>query len=463
MKNDLALSLKIAKEVEKLGGTTYYVGGYVRDVLLGKDNKDIDIEVYGVTPNQLKTICAKFGHVDEVGVSFGVLKIHGYDIDITMPRKERATGTGHKDFAVSVDPFMDTKDAAKRRDFTINALMKNVLTGEITDHFGGMEDLASKTIRHIDDKTFTEDPLRVFRAAGFASRLEFDVCPETKSLCKTIEVSALSKERIFEETNKALLKSAEPSRYFKELAQMGHLKEFFPDIEALQGIKQDPLHHPEGDAFTHTMMVVDNAAVIRDDTTNPLAFMYSALYHDIGKAQTTVFEERKGRWTSIGHECAGEEMVEDAMRRITSDKGLVRYTKNMVKMHMQPHFATEKSKAKITNRMFDKSVCPEDLLKLSYCDIIGRKPIDLEVLGWWEGRLKTYYEVIKKPEVTGNDLIALGYKPGPEFSKILEKCHQIHLANVSKEDVIRHLPSILKGLGLEEYAPKCKHEELSER
>lgn len=463
MKNDLALSLKIAKEVEKLGGTTYYVGGYVRDVLLGKDNKDIDIEVYGVTPDQLKAICAKFGQVDEVGVSFGVLKIHGYDIDITMPRKERATGTGHKDFAVSVDPSMDTKDAAKRRDFTINALMKNVLTGEITDHFGGMEDLASKTIRHIDDKTFAEDPLRVFRAAGFASRLEFDVCVETKSLCKTIEVSALSKERIFEETNKALLKSAEPSRYFKELAQMGHLKEFFPDVEALQGIKQDLLHHPEGDAFIHTMMVVDNAAVIRDDTTNPLAFMYSALYHDIGKAQTTVFEERKGRWTSIGHECAGEEMVEDAMRRITSDKGLIQYTKNMVKMHMQPHFAAGKSKAKITNRMFDKSVCPEDLLKLSYCDIIGRKPIDLEILGWWEDRLKTYYEVIKKPEVTGNDLIALGYRPGPEFSKILAKCHQIHLANVSKEDVIRHLPSILKGLGLEEYVPKCKHEELSER
>jgi len=223
--------------------------------------------------------CAKN---DEVGASFGVLKIHGRDIDITMPRTERATGVGHKDFDVTVDPYMDTRDAARRRDFTVNALMKNVLIGKVIDYFSGLDDLRARRISHIDDRTFVEDPLRVFRAAGFASRLSASICERTRELCMQINVPSLHQERVFEETNKALLKAERPSVYFQELAAMRHLEEFFPEVAALRGVQQDPEYHPEGNAFVHTMMVVDNAATVRNDVEDALGLMYSTLYHDIG-------------------------------------------------------------------------------------------------------------------------------------------------------------------------------------
>ena len=447
--NDMAI--KLAQEIKKAGGRTYYVGGCVRDLFLHKESKDIDIEVYGISPEKLKSICSKFGKMDEVGVSFGVLKIHGYNLDITMPRREHVIGSGHKDFSVSVDPLMDTREAASRRDFTINALMKDVLTGEIMDHFGGELDLDERKIRHIDDKTFIEDPLRVFRAAGFAARLNFKIHEATFDLCKTIDISGLSRERIFEETNKVLLKSEKPSIYFRYLHDMGRLNVFFPGIDGLHGVQQDPIYHPEGDAFIHTMKVLDHAALVREKVENPLGFMYAALFHDVGKLETTIFDEQKNRWTSIDHDTIGINLAEKEMLRITSDKNLIRYVKNMVGLHMQPALITQKSKPKTTNRMFDKCISPNDLFLLSICDQAGRKEISQEAIDWWISRLDRYFTVVGEPEVTGDDLIALGYKPRPEFSKILEKCHFIHLAEVSKEDVIRQLPSILEGIGLASY------------
>lgn len=443
--------LKLAKEVQMAGGKAYYVGGYVRDLFLNKENKDVDIEVYNITPEKLKQICSRFGKVDEVGVSFSVLKVHGYDLDITMPRKEQQTGLGHKDFSVSVDPFMDKREAASRRDFTMNALMKDILTGEVIDYFGGKSDLSKHIIRHINDKTFIEDPLRVFRAAGFAARLNFKIHEKTLGLCKNIDISGLSKERIFEETNKVLKKAEKPSIYFKYLYDMKKLNIFFPGIERLHGVQQDSAYHPEGDAFIHTMQVLDHAALIREKVENPLGFMYSALFHDIGKPDTTVFDERKRRWTSIEHDIVGVDIAEKELQRITSDKNLIRYVKNMVGLHMQPALITKKARPRTTNRMFDKCLYPNDLLLLSICDQAGRREISQDTIDWWIDRLNRYYFVISRPEVTGDDLILLGYKPGPGFSKILEKCHDIHLAEVPKEDVIRQLPSILKGIGLKGY------------
>lgn len=452
-KSDIVL--KLAKEIQMAGGRAYYVGGYVRDLFLDKENKDIDIEVYNISPEKLKSICSKFGKVDEVGVSFGVLKIHGYDLDITMPRRERQIGSGHKDFSVSVDPFMGTREAASRRDFTMNALMKDILTGEIVDHFEGTSDLKGHIIRHISDETFIEDPLRVFRAAGFAARLNFKIHEETLGLCKNIDISELSRERIFEETNKVLKKAKKPSVYFNYLYDMGKLDVFFPGIAKLHGIPQDPVYHPEGDAFIHTMKVLDHAAIIRKKVENPLGFMYSALFHDIGKLETTMFDKQKKRWTSIDHDLAGMNLAEKEMQKVTSDKNLIRYVKNMVGLHMQPAQITQDAKPKTTNRMFDKCLCPNDLFLLSVCDQAGRKDISQDTIDWWIGRLKRYYSVIGRPEVTGDDLILLGYKPGPEFSRILEKCHAIHLAEVPKEDVIRQIPSILNGIGLKGYGQNC--------
>ena len=172
-----SIAEKIAGYVDEAGGRTYYVGGFVRDRLLGIENKDVDIEVHGIEPDRLFAILEKTGEPVTFGKSFGVYALRGETIDIAMPRRERAIGCGHRDFDVEVDPLIGTEAAARRRDFTVNSIMEDVLTGEIIDHFGGRQDIEAGIIRHIDPETFVEDPLRVLRAAQFAARFEFDVAP----------------------------------------------------------------------------------------------------------------------------------------------------------------------------------------------------------------------------------------------------------------------------------------------
>ena len=198
---------RIAEAVARQGGRVYYVGGLVRDRLLGRENKDVDIEVHGIRPEALEAILDRLGQRTEMGASFGVYGLRHYELDIAMPRKEQATGRGHRDFAVFVDPFLGTQKAAQRRDFTMNALMEDVLTGEIIDHFGGQTDLMQGVVRHVNDISFAEDPLRVLRAAQFAARFGFAVAEETVALCGRMDLTALASERIYGELEKALLKS----------------------------------------------------------------------------------------------------------------------------------------------------------------------------------------------------------------------------------------------------------------
>ncbi|MBQ8403212.1 MAG: hypothetical protein IJX55_02155 [Clostridia bacterium] len=286
-KQDYNLALRIASAVKSCGGETYFVGGYVRDALLNIENKDIDIEVHGITPETLENILDNIGKRLEFGKSFGVYNLSGSSVDIAMPRKETATGRGHRDFTIDVDPFIGTKKAAERRDFTIGALMQNVLTGEIIDHFGGKHDLENGVIRHVCDASFAEDPLRVFRAAQFASRFGFSIATETAELCQKMDISALPKERVWEETKKALLKAENPSVFFENLRIFGKLSPFFEELNKLIGIPQPPKHHAEGDVWAHTMLVLDEAAKLRGRAKNPLAFMVSALVHDFGKITCT--------------------------------------------------------------------------------------------------------------------------------------------------------------------------------
>ena len=187
---------KIAYMVCERGGRTFYVGGFVRDKILGIENKDMDIEVHGIEPEVLREILSEVGEPMSYGSSFGVYSLKGYDIDIAMPRKEHATGKGHRDFEVFVDPFIGTAEAARRRDFTMNAVMEDVLTGELVDPFGGKQDLEKGIIRHIDSDTFVEDPLRVLRGAQFASRFGFNIADDTSDLFRSMDLSALSMERV---------------------------------------------------------------------------------------------------------------------------------------------------------------------------------------------------------------------------------------------------------------------------
>lgn len=424
---------EIARKAENLGGRAYYVGGFVRDRLLGLPTKDIDVEVHGIYPDKLREIVSSQGTVLEMGESFGIFSLKGTDIDIAMPRKETATGRGHRDFDVSVDPFIGTKKAAARRDFTVNALMEDVLTGEIIDCYGGLADLKNKVLRHVTDESFPEDPLRVLRLAQFSARFGFSVHEKTKELCKTIDLSSLSKERIEGEMKKALLKSEKPSVFFEVLREVEGLGCWFPELKKLIKLSQNPVFHPEGDVWVHTMEVLDRAVSFRERVSEPYRFMLSALCHDLGKIEAT--KEIGGVIHAYAHESLGQPLVKELLSRITGDKNVINYVLNMSLYHMKPGvMARAGSSQKSFNRLFDDSLCPYDLICLALSDE-GERNESIENILF--GKLGIFNETMSRPFVQGKDLIEAGLKPDKCFSEILAYAHKLRLAGVSKESALK--------------------------
>lgn len=435
MDHSLQTAQRIAAAAADLGGRAYYVGGFVRDRLLGHPNKDVDIEVHGLTPPQLESILDTMGQRLEMGKSFGVYGLKGCDLDIAMPRRETATGRGHRDFQVDVDPFIGTKKAASRRDFTVNAILEDVLTGEIIDHFGGVQDMEKGVLRHVCDESFPEDALRVLRAAQFAARLHFTVAPETVELCKGLPLDALPRERVMEELRKALLKADKPSVFFETLRRMQQLSTWFPEVAALIGVPQNPVYHAEGDVWNHTMMVLDQAAVRRARANQPLYLMLSALCHDFGKPETTKLID--GRIRAFGHEAAGVPVAETFLSRLTGEIQLIRYVLSMVQLHMRPgDLYRQNSSEKASNRLFDLAVDPEDLILLFLSDSTGKLPLcedaDQSEL-FLRQRLDRYRTLMAQPAVTGQDLIAAGLKPGKHFSALLQHAHKLHLSGAPRD------------------------------
>lgn len=467
--SDIELASLLAQKVKELGGDTYYVGGYVRDNILHKENKDVDIEVHGISAELLHNILSTIGPCETKGVSFGVYGIKHYDLDIALPRSESSSGRGHKDFEVFVDPYLGVEKASSRRDFTINAMMQDVLSGEIVDCHNGQLDLQNKIIRHVDDDTFLDDPLRVLRAAQFAARFEFFIAPETIDLCRKADLTALPSERIQTELEKALLKSNRPSIFFESLREMNQLHNWFPELEALIGIPQSLDHHPEGDVWNHTMLVVDEAAKVRDSVANKLGFMLSAVYHDIGKPQTTTHDE-KG-YHSYDHHLVGSQLVLNIP--YLKDKKLTQYVQNMVEMHMAPHMLVKEStNATRFCKMFDKSVCPKDLIYIAQCDKMGRAHINKS---YEESRarlmhyLSIYEERMKRPCVMGQDLINMGYKPSALFKQAMDMSHNFLVCGTSKEQAFNQILAFMaketrkQGLPVPEAASQRKQEREARR
>ena len=437
----------IAEKVASEGGRAFYVGGLVRDHILGRENKDVDIEIHGITPEKLEEILETFGEVTKTGMSFGVFGLKKYEIDIAMPRKEKAVGRGHRDFEIDVDPFIGYEKAALRRDFTMNAMMEDVLTGEILDFFGGREDMKKHLIRHVNDVTYQEDALRVLRAAQFAARFQFEIADETRELSRTMSLTDLAPERIFGELHKALLKAREPSIFFEEMRHMGHLSLWFPELEALIGVPQSPVHHPEGDVWTHTMMVLDAAAELRSGASYPEGFMMSALTHDFGKAVSTVAEGQK--ISAIGHEKTGVELTRQFLRRISNESKMERYVLNMVELHMKPNMlASDRAGQKSTSKMFDQSVCPGDLLLLAKADHLGKGNAEdySPTEAFLQDRLSYFEELMSRPFVQGRDLVEAGIQPGPDFSEALAYSHKMRLAGVQKKEALAQTLSYIRKL-----------------
>lgn len=444
---DQEMAVKIATLVQQHGGRAYYVGGYVRDALLPQENKDIDMEVHGISPDCLAAILDTLGQRITIGESFGIFNLKGYTVDIAMPRKELLTGLGHRDFAISVDPFIGTEAAARRRDFTFNALMQDILTGEIIDHFQGAEDLRNRVLRHVCSQSFGEDPLRVLRGAQFAARFDCRVAEETIALCRSMSLAHLPRERVEGELKKALLKAERPSSFFQILRQMDQLDLWFPELKALIGIPQNPRFHAEGDVWNHTMLVLDEAAKLREKAENPLGFMLAALTHDFGKAVCT--EEINGVIHAYEHETRGLPLAECFLCRITAESRLISYVLNLTELHMKPNtLAAANASPKSTNKLFNKAQDPVALICIATADHLGRitqsPPVCYDAFLY--DRLAHYRHCMEQPFVSGADLISAGLTPGDSFKCILEYAHKLRLAGICKESALKQTLAYARGL-----------------
>lgn len=445
IQNERSLAQQLAQLAAQEGGRAYFVGGCVRDQLLHRETTDIDIEVHGLTPTQLEDLLDRLGNRLTAGKSFGIYSLSGHNLDIAMPRKEKALGRGHRDFEVSVDPFLGTKGAARRRDFTVNAMMQDILTGELLDHFGGRGDLEAGILRHVDDTSFGEDPLRVLRGAQFAARFGFDLAPETAELCRTMDLSALSRERVLGELKKALLHAPRPSVFFQVLRQTNQLHPWFSEVAALIGVEQNPKYHAEGDVWTHTLMVLDAAADYRGRVSQPLALMLAAITHDFGKSVST--KRIDGVLHAYGHERSGVPLARQFLSRLTNETSLIDHVLNLTEHHMRPNVAAVNAvSVKSTNRMFDMATDPAALMYLALADSRGKISPGNDVVHeeFLTGRLALYRECMARPQVMGRDLLEAGLTPGSDFSHFLAYARKLHLAGVEKDSALKQTLSYAK-------------------
>jgi tRNA nucleotidyltransferase (CCA-adding enzyme) len=434
--------LSFAKTVRDAGGRALLVGGCVRDELMGKQPKDWDVEVYGIEPVRLRELLDAFGTVSVVGEAFTVYKL-GAHLDVSLPRRERKTGRGHRAFVIEGDPEMSITEAASRRDFTINAILQDPLTGEIIDPFKGREDIQHKILRAVSPDTFSEDSLRVLRAAQFAARFEFDIEPQSAELSRAIDLTDLPAERIWGEIEKLLLRAQSPSIGLKWLLDLGAIDQLFPEIKALIEVPQDPEWHPEGDVFVHTQLVIDRARELIDDLPYPrqVTVMLAALVHDFGKPATTEFID--GRLRSRGHEEAGVEPTLSFLDRLnihTLDGYDVRkQVVALVRDHLKPgeYF---KRRDEVGDSAFRRLArkCELDLLyRVAKADSLGRNAAwvprerwyDAAAQEWFIERARALEVALKAPEplLLGRHLLEMGLQPGPRIGEITRAIYEMQL------------------------------------
>jgi tRNA nucleotidyltransferase (CCA-adding enzyme) len=430
----LARAQAIAQGVRAAGGRALLVGGWPRDRLLGRDSKDIDIEVFGVAAAKLRAVLEASGHVETVGESFQVYKLG--DIDVSLPRRESKIGRGHRAFDIAGDAFMSYEDAARRRDFTLNAIAWDPLTDEYIDPFRGRDDLAHRLLRAVDPTRFGDDSLRVLRAVQFAARFDLTLDEATAELCRSIPLDDLPAERIWSEVEK-LLTAARPSVGLALALRLDVVDRLFPELRALVGCPQEPEWHPEGDVWQHTLQVVDQARQRVDDLPRPkqVAVMLGAVCHDFGKPATTAFLD--GRIRSIDHEEQGVEPASaflDRLNIFTLDGYDVRgQVLGMVAHHLKPGmwFKTGEKVGDGAFRRLAQKVDLELLARLAKSDCLGREPgvFNCEAMDWFldRARLLGVEHRPPGPILLGRHLLELGVHPGPRMGEILKSVYERQL------------------------------------
>ena len=451
----------IATELAKHNAKAIIVGGSVRDHFLQLPIKDYDIEVYGLASlEQLVSLLERYGSVNLVGRSFGVVKF-GYEgeaYDFSFPRTESKVGSGHRGFEVVIDGALRFEEAARRRDFRMNAMGYDVVSQKFLDPFGGLRDIKNREIRHIDETTFAEDPLRVYRAVQFAARFGLTIAKETLALCRQMVeegmLEELPKERVYAEWQKLLLKSAKPSIGFEYMRELGILERYFPELHAIIGVPQSPKWHPEGDVWVHTMMALDKMAEelkMKNEKLKmkeKLRFLFAILCHDLGKATTTTLEFEDGtikNWQeiqpatptsyllpptsikSINHEKAGVEPTRKLLYRLSDEHEFIESILPLVEHHLKPsQFYKNGAKAAAIRRLATK-VNIEELVIVAKADFLGRTSPEAVAgvypAGEWLLKQSKALKVANKPLdslLQGRDLIGLGLAPSPKFREILD-------------------------------------------
>lgn len=455
MNNEEAI-IEVARLVKSAGGRALLVGGCVRDELNGIVPKDFDIEVFGIRENRLQALLESSFALDLVGISFGVIKLHHFDIDVALPRRETKLGLGHRAFEMEYEPNLTIAEASARRDFTINAIYKDPLTGEILDPWGGRKDLAEKVLRHVSEH-FREDPLRVLRGMQFVARFGLTIHPDTIAICRTMTPENLASERLFEEWAKLLTKGVDISAGLRFLREVDWVK-YYPELTRLIGCEQDPTWHPEGDVWNHTLCCLDAFARERDmrgrDADEDIIVGLAVLCHDFGKPDCTTYDPKRKRIRSLGHDEAGVAPTLSFLRRLTNEERILKEVPPLVRLHMRP-FAMWKDHSSdgAIRRLAAKVVRIDRLIRVAKADDAGRPPFpsDLRPLEWLEcaaGRLEVE-AAAPKPLVLGRHLIALGMKPSAKFGEILRRLYEAQLDGCFKstEDGIEYLHT----LGLERH------------
>lgn len=439
--------LEILRKLKEHGSQALIVGGAVRDAIMHIEPKDIDIEVYNISYDELKEFLSPYGDVDLVGKAFGVIKFSPYranmEYDFSVPRKENRMGVGHKGFEVSFDETMTIKEASMRRDFTFNALAYDPITNTTYDYFGGVRDIENKIIRHTSDK-FGEDALRLLRAMQFQARFGFSIHPDTiiemKNILKTDEFNLIPKERIFEEWMKWAEKGIHHDLLFKFLRDTT-LIDYYPMLKRLKETPQDVIYHPEGDVEIHTTQCLRymDKVIEREKIygREKMTLVMSILLHDIGKPDTTEEKMKRGRITitSEGHEALGGKMAIEFLSSLGFHEELITPISNIVANHLAGVNISSitspsgklKAVKKLSRRLFPATI--SQLLLVMESDQNGRdnKSFEEPTGGRELAEIAKEINVSDKQYeylLMGRHLIELGLKPSLKFGEILRKASE---------------------------------------
>jgi len=447
------LIFELCKAVLDEGGRAFLVGGWVRDLEIRRlqgladfpTAGELDLEVYGVPADRLASLLGRFGEVRLVGQSFAVYKLvprpaagsgTGAAIDVSLPRRDTKIAMGHRGFEVQGDPNLSQREATRRRDFTVNAMMYDPLERETIDLWSGRDDLRAGLLRAVDPSTFVEDSLRVLRAVQFSARLGFGVEPGTVDLCRGIDLSDLPAERIWGEIEKLLLKAARPSIGLEWASRLGVVDRLFPEMKALQGCPQEPEWHPEGDVWVHTLMAVDQAKREIDGLPieKALTVLLAVICHDFGKPSTTAVVD--GRIRSYEHEEAGilpaRAFLDRLNIRTLHGYDVREQVVQLVAHHLTPshYFKNRENVGDGAFRRLARRLEPDLLYRVSRADCLGRTgDFSTEAQEWFIGRVRDLSVQSRPPApiLMGRHLLEMGLPPGPAIGRITRAIYELQL------------------------------------